>query len=257
MEKCTTHGYEGCGFDGLLESKIGVKALFVLSLNCAKQLYKIVGKDASKLVALQQRLLRQHFPNATRKQVIAFSVLSGELQPTKELMDILLEGKAKGMSTFMAYYILKALADNGYATEATEIMREYYGGMLDKGATTFWEDFDVEWIEGSGRIDEFPKTGEKDIHGDYGRYCYQGFRHSLCHGWASGPVPYLTEFVLGVKVLEAGCKKIAIKPELGNLAYAIGDYPTPYGNIHIEHKKEKGVVKTVFTAPKEVEVVLL
>ena len=228
----------------------------MLSLQCAINLYKLIGKDDAKLYALQQRLLKQKFPKATRKQVIAFSLLSGEIQPDEDVLKSLLDGKSKGMSTFMAYYILRALADNGYVDEATAIMKEYYGAMLAKGATTFWEDFDIDWVEGSGRIDEFPKEGEKDIHGDYGRYCYQGFRHSLCHGWASGPVPYLTEYVLGVKILEAGCKMLSISPHLGDLTYVIGDYPTPYGIVHIEHRKENGQVKTTFTAPEEVEIVL-
>jgi len=58
---------------------------------------------------------------------------------------------------------------------AVAMMKEYYGAMLDKGATTFWEDFDISWAENSCRIDEFPKEGEKDIHGDFGAYCLRAF----------------------------------------------------------------------------------
>lgn len=61
--------------------------------------------------------------------------------------------------------------------------------MLDMGATTFWEDFDMDWMENAARIDQIVPAGKKDIHGDYGAYCYRGFRHSLCHGWASGRRP--------------------------------------------------------------------
>ena len=41
--------------------------------------------------------------------------------------------------------------------------------------------------ETHARIDELVPPGKKDLHGDFGAYCYVGFRHSLCHGWASGP----------------------------------------------------------------------
>ena len=78
-------------------------------------------------------------------------------------------------------------------TKAVAMMKEYYGGMLDKGATSFWEDFNIEWIKDSGRIDIFPDQGEKDIHGDFGDYCYKGFRHSLCHGWSAGVLTFIEE----------------------------------------------------------------
>jgi hypothetical protein len=63
--------------------------------------------------------------------------------------------------------------------------------MLDLGATTFWEDFDFAWTDNAARIDELVPAGKKDVHGGYGAYCYIGFRHSLCHGWASGPTAWL------------------------------------------------------------------
>lgn len=53
---------------------------------------------------------------------------------------------------------------------------------------------------------------EKDIHGDCGAYCYVGFRHSLCHGWASGPTSWLSRHILGVEVIEPGCRQVRITP---------------------------------------------
>ena len=98
----------------------------------------------------------------------------------------------------MSYYILKVVAKKDINV-ALNMMRTYFGGMISRGATTFWEDFNIEWLEGSGRIDEFPQEGQKDIHGDCGDYCYKGFRHSFCHAWSTGPIPFLTEEVLGIK----------------------------------------------------------
>jgi hypothetical protein len=96
------------------------------------------------------------------------------------------------MSTFMSYYILKAVASFDKPA-AIEMMKEYYGAMLDKGATTFWEDFDIEWAENSCRIDELPTPDKKDIHGDFGAFCYIGYRHSLCHGWSAGVIQFIKE----------------------------------------------------------------
>ena len=66
--------------------------------------------------------------------------------------------------------------------------------MLSRGATTFWEDFDISWLDGSGRIDEIPDPEKKDLHADYGRFCYKGLRHSLCHGWSAVPAYVLRRY---------------------------------------------------------------
>ena len=103
----------------------------------------------------------------------------------------------------MAYYILTA---NGLANgkNSLSMIKDYFGAMISRGATTFWEDFHMDWLEGSGRIDELPQQGQKDIHGDYGAFCYLGFRHSLCHGWASGVLAFIIEYILGLKLENGG-----------------------------------------------------
>ena len=125
------------------------------------------------------------------KQIIALKYFAiGELSAQEK--ETLVLGGAKGVSTFMSYYILKAVASFD-KEKSVAMMKEYYGAMLDKGATTFWEDFDLSWVENSCRIDEFPARGQRDIHGDFGAYCYKGFRHSLCHGWSAGVVRFIAE----------------------------------------------------------------
>ena len=135
------------------------------------------------------------------KQTRAFQIIAGR-DANKE--DIFLEKNgADGFSTFMSYYILTADAmANG--KNMLPIIKEYFGAMLSRGATTFWEDFHMDWLEGSGRIDELPREGQKDIHGDYGAFCYTGFRHSFCHGWASGVLAFLIEYILGLKLTNGG-----------------------------------------------------
>ena len=154
----------------------------------------------------------------------------------------------------MSYYVLTAVKQTVGAKNAMDMMKEYYGGMLDKGATTFWEDFDVDWIKQSGRIDEIPANGKKDIHGDFGKYCYTGFRHSLCHGWSCGPIEFLTETVLGVSVAEAGYKKVVVSPDLCGLKYAKGSVPTPSGTIEINHTATENGIKTQIVCPENIEI---
>ena len=90
----------------------------------------------------------------------------------------------------MSWFILEAIASRDKAL-AVKLMKEYYGGMLAVGAITFFEDFDLRWLQNSSVLDELPKQGRKDIHGDFGAHCYVGFRHSLCHGWSSGVIAFI------------------------------------------------------------------
>mgnify|MGYP003341502068 CR=1 FL=1 len=77
----------------------------------------------------------------------------------------------------------------------------------------------------------------------------------MCHGWASGVTAFLTEYVLGVNVLEPCCKSVIIKPYLGNLKYVRGTYPTPYGNIKICHEVISGKIKSVIDAPSDIKII--
>ena len=128
--------------------------------------------------------------------------------------------------------------------------------MLDLGATSFWEDFNVDWIENASRIDQIVPEGKVDLHATYGAYCYKGFRQSLAHGWASGPTPWLTEHVLGIQVLAPGCKIIKIEPHLGNLKFAEGTFPTPFGILKVKHiKLLNGKIKSTINAPAGIKIV--
>ena len=95
------------------------------------------------------------------------------------------------------------------------------------------------------------------MHGDNGKECYIGYRHSLCHGWAGGPTAFMMQYVLGVSVAAPGARRLVIKPDLGDLEWARGTFPTPYGAVKIEHKREGGRIISTVDAPKEVEIELI
>jgi hypothetical protein len=66
----------------------------------------------------------------------------------------------------------------------------------------------------------------------------------------------LIQNVLGVEVVEPACKVVKITPHLGNLEWAEGSFPTPYGDITISHKKgADGKIKSDIKAPKGVKVI--
>lgn len=175
---------------GSVDELVGVRVIFLMALNGATELLNAFDLSTEKVKSIKEKVLKQPMIAREKKQVIAVKYFAtGEL--TDEEYNKLIDGGVKGFSTFMSYYILSAIASRDEKL-AIELMKEYYGAMLDRGATTFWEDFHIEWLEGSGRIDEIDPN-KKDLHGDYGEHCYVGFRHSLCHGWSAGVVKFIKE----------------------------------------------------------------
>ncbi|HEY9258678.1 alpha-L-rhamnosidase C-terminal domain-containing protein [Chitinophaga sp.] len=236
----------------------GLQAMMIMTLNAGAALSKVLNDDASvkKCEAAIARL-KKNVPDANgSKQAAALLALSGLVPAEKINHDILSVGGVKDYSTFYGYYMLQAKAKAGDYQGGLNDIRTYWGAMLKLGATTFWEDFNMDWLHNASRIDTLVQPGQKDIHGDYGAYCYKGFRHSLCHGWASGPTPWLTEHVLGISVVVPGCKVIKVVPHLGDLQFAEGTFPTPYGVVTVKHTRlANGKIKSDIKAPAQVKII--
>ena len=231
----------------------GLQALLVMTLDAGTRLARTLGDHATARLCTQAAARARPVvldPNAS-KSGAALQVLAGQRDPRAAAKAFLKPGGASGVSTFYGYYVLNALGRAGDIDAALRLIRTYWGGMLDRGATTFWEDFDLAWLKGSGRIDELPARGQKDLHGDFGAYCYEGFRHSLCHGWASGPTAWLSEYVLGIRPLAPGCTRVQVAPQLGRLRWAEGSYPTPRGPIQVRHERRaNGRIHSDISAPR-------
>ena len=230
----------------------GTQALMMMVMKSGRELCEVLDEKQmaercaecyKKMEAAAPTVCDRYFQTAQHptapgsKQGASLLALAGALDAQKANDEVVAVEGARGFSTFYGYYMLEAMAKAGNYEGAMDIIRDFWGGMLDMGATTFWEDFNIDWLDNAAPIDALVPEGKKDIHGDFGAYCYVGFRHSLCHGWASGPTSWLSRHVLGVEVVEPGCKVVKISPNLGDLEWAEGSFPTPYGDIKISHKK--------------------
>ena len=236
----------------------GLQALMVMAMDAGQEMALAMGdKELASRCAKASKKLKKYTPDHNQsKQGAALMALAGLMKAEKADKEVLSVGGAKNFSTFYGYYMLEAMAKAGNYQGAMDIISEYWGAMLDLGATTFWEDFNIDWMENAARIDELVPEGKVDVHSSYGGYCYVGFRHSFCHGWASGPTAWLSRYVLGVQVLEPGCRKVKIEPHLGNLNRVEGSFPTPYGVIRIKHEKQaNGKVLSDIQVPEGVELV--
>ena len=235
----------------------GTHAMFALAFDRIAEMTAALGDEAAAAEAKELAVRVRAFTpdHADNKQAAALMAIAGIENPDRPNTPVVAKNGGEGFSTFYGYYMLEALALGGEKQLALDVIRQYWGAMIDVGATTFWEDFDLKWLEGSGRIDELTPEGKKSLHGDHGAYCYVGFRHSLCHGWSSGPAAWLPAHILGLTPLEPGFKTAAIRPFLGDLDWAEGTVPTPAGPIFIRHEKRSdGTIQTTVKKPDSVQI---
>lgn len=97
-------------------------------------------------------------------------------EKSRELMLHLLDVKpAMGVMTPYAYHhVIEALLHVGEKDKALELMRTYWGGMIDLGADTFWEAFDPA----------------DPLASPYGNMQVNSF----CHAWSCTPAWLLREY---------------------------------------------------------------
>ena len=148
-----------------------------------------------------------------KKQAIKKSVLQND-----EILKI--------TTPYMRFYELEALCALGEQTSVTKEIKDYWGGMLKLGATSFWEKYNPD-DTGSGHL------------AMYGR----PFGKSLCHAWGASPIYLLGKYYLGITPVKPGYEEFAISPTLGGLEWMKGSVPTPEGDILLYMNKKEIKVK--------------
>ena len=150
-----------------------------------------------------------------------FAILYGlsYKEEQKEIMQsVMLNPAIPPITTpYMRFYELETLCMMGYHREVLKEMRDYWGGMIREGATSFWEKYNPE------------ETGVQHL-AMYGR----PYGKSLCHAWGASPVYLLGKYYLGVSPTKPGYEEYVVEPHLGDLEWMQGDVPTPFGLIHVE-----------------------
>jgi alpha-L-rhamnosidase len=133
------------------------------------------------------------------------------------------------MSRYISPYIssteLLARMSVGDTNGALNLMRRTWGPMLARGPGTVWE---------SLRLDGAPQSG--------------GI--SLAHGWGGGPVPALSEYVLGIRPTAPGYRHWIVAPQPGDLRFAQGNAPTPHGPISSRWRRGGRSFKLTVVAPR-------
>lgn len=126
------------------------------------------------------------------------------------------------VGTYGFYWVLRALGENGYVDEGLNLIRTFYGAMLNKGATTWWE-----WFEAD-------------------RY----YSNSLSHGWAGSPTWFLSTYALGLHAEgpQSWGVHLPVSQQLHSLS---GSLPTQAGVVSLTWQETGcGEFEVTVTSPK-------
>ncbi|AJY75345.1 family 78 glycoside hydrolase catalytic domain [Paenibacillus beijingensis] len=139
-------------------------------------------------------------------------------------------------SPYSMLLIYQALRKAGRTGRALELIRSRYQPMLDAGATTVWEYWKLFYREKQSGLIRFG---------------------SACHAWASAPLVCFIEAVLGVRPESPGFRRVSLRPNLFDLAWAEGSVPTACGELRIRADKQKEGTWLKFTVPSGCEIVCM
>lgn len=163
-----------------------------------------------------------YHPDTISRHANILALLSGlaDSQQYPQIGKVLRGHEAAPVGTpYMAGFENMALARTGDIQRFIGNVKDYWGGMLNYGATTFWEAYDPAQ-KGTERLAFYDRP--------YGK--------SLCHAWSSGPAAFLPAEISGIKPLADGWKIFSIDPHPGNIKWIDATIPTPHGDITVEIK---------------------
>ena len=130
-------------------------------------------------------------------------------------------------SPFNEYFVLNAMADAGEHEDAVRAVLDMWGGMLEYGATTFFENFSNLWNAFLDKNDPVPSS-------------QSGFT-SLAHPWATGVLHWMNEELLGVKPVTAGFESFSVLPHPGSyMSEVSGKTFTSFGHIEVSVNMNTG-----------------
>lgn len=125
---------------------------------------------------------RRHVSRQTNLLAVRFGIADGEKRELI-LKNVIDNPNIPPITTpYFNFFELDVLADSGRLDQVMDQLRAYWGGMLERGAVTFWEEFDPA-VTG---------TAQYDMYGDR-------FGKSLCHAWAASPIYLLGRYFVGLR----------------------------------------------------------
>lgn len=115
---------------------------------------------------------------------------------------------------YFKFFVIETAVAIGYKRLALNLIRWYWGSMLEQGATTWWEFHDPQSVRG------VPAEG------------------SLCHGYGVSPCYFLIAELVGLRPASPGYKTVYFNPFLDGIQWVKAEVPTPQGIISVQWRRE-------------------
>lgn len=128
---------------------------------------------------------------------------------------------------FFLFFVFEAFERMGRDDLIFERIRDTWGMMVERGATTCWE-----------LLPGFMPGGR--------------WTRSHCHAWSAGPAHFLSRLVLGLRPTGKGMREFRFSPsEASGVEWARGEVPTPHGSIRVEWERTGGGGRRVQVSPPD------
>ena len=212
----------------IVNDKEGIIQYKQLATEIRKKLFDLYWNEQKKAI-VHSRVDNKPTDNVTRYAnmfAIFFDYFNAQQKQAVKNSVLLNNDVQKITTPYMRFYELEALCAMGEQNYVLKEMKDYWGGMLRLGATSFWEEYN-------------PAKKGVEHYAMYGRE----FGKSLCHAWGASPIYLLGKYYLGVKPTSPGYATYLIEPNLGGLQWMQGKVPTPNGEIEMFVSKTQLKIK--------------
>lgn len=165
---------------------------------------------------------------------VLFGIADEEKQQAIAEHVLLNERIPKITTPYFKFYELEAMCRLGYLKEVLDVVMDYWGGMIRRGAVTIWEEYDPD----------VPEKEQYDMYGDR-------FGKSLCHAWGASPIYLLARYFIGLKVTDGDKGEYELHPHLEYFHKL--DCVLPVGKQQLHIRWNGSELKTELTEYKEIK----
>lgn len=160
---------------------------------------------------------REHVTRHANIFAILFDFVDAKTQ--RQLAETVLLNDAITQITtpYFKFFEADALCKVGFLDQVYGIIRNYWGGMLEHDAVTFWEEYN-------------PADQGAEHYAMYG----DPYGKSLCHAWGASPIYLLGRYFMGLQPTKPGYETFELVPQLDHFQQLDCHLPVKDGEVQLK-----------------------